>query len=284
MAKVVQLRASFRELPVKAVGAVLPRFTAPSSPGTKMGPMETRGPDPVPPVNDAALIADLVVANHILFRQGVVDAFGHVSVRSAARPNRFYLSRSIAPALVTADDVMEFDLESNPVDQRERKMYIERFIHGEAYRARSDVQAVLHSHSPTVLPFTVTRQPLRALASVSGFLGAGAPVFEIRGMNEHGDLTIRSRAQGKALAETLGANAVVLMRGHGLTAVGNSLRQVVWRGIYTEIAAKQQSIAMQLGPVNYLDPEEQQYGAKHVPVDADRAWDLWKRQVMPGRG
>lgn len=232
-----------------------------------------------PASGETALIEDLVVANHILFHQGVVDAFGHVSVRSTAHKGRFYLSRSIAPALVTANDVMEFDLESNPVDQRGRKMYIERFIHGEVYKARPDVQAVLHSHSPTVLPFTVSSQPLRALAVVSGFLGAGAPVFEIRGLNENGDLTIRNRKQGKALADTLAGNAVVLMRGHGLTAAGNSLRQVVWRGIYTEVAAKQQVIAMQLGPVNYLDPEEQQYGAEHVPVDVDRAWDLWKRQA-----
>jgi HCOMODA/2-hydroxy-3-carboxy-muconic semialdehyde decarboxylase len=230
--------------------------------------------------SDQNLVEDLIAANHILFDQGVVDAWGHVSVRSNKDKNRYFLSRSIAPALVTAADIMEFDLDSNPIDQRDRKMYFERYIHGEVYKARPDVQAVLHSHSPTVIPFTVTPTPLRALAPVSAFLGAGVPVFEIRGMNKLGDLKIRDPKQGKALAEKLGRNVVVLLRGHGLVAVGNSLRQLVWRGIYTEVAAKQQIFAMQLGEVNYLNAEEQQYGTENVPVDSDRAWDLWKRQAL----
>ena len=224
--------------------------------------------------SNSTLIEDLVAANHILFDQGVLDAWGHVSVRSNKDKNRFLMSRSIAPALVTPADVMEFDLDSNPIDQRDRRIYTEGCIHGEIYKARPDVQAVLHSHSPSVIPFTVTATPLRALAEVSAFLGAGVPVFEIRGMNKHGDLKIRDSKQGKALADKLGHNAVVLMRGHGLAAVGNSLPQVVWRGIYTEVAAKQQMFAMQLGSVKYLNVEEQQYGTEHVPVDPYRAWDL----------
>lgn len=237
---------------------------------------------------DAALIADLVVANHILFDQGVVDAFGHVSVRSQANPEHFWLSRSIAPALVTLSDVMEFDADAVPLDPQGRKLYIERFIHSEIYRARPDVHSVLHSHSMTVLPFTVSTTPLRPIANVSGFLGDGPPIFEIRGLNRDGDVTIVNAEQGRALAETLADKAVVLMRGHGLTAVGDSLRQVVWRGVYTEVAARQLSVAMQLGPLTYLDADEQRYGLERSPADKDRAWDLWRRRaelsLLPERG
>lgn len=229
---------------------------------------------------DSELIDDLVTANHILFDQGVVDAFGHISVRSGVNKARFWLSRAIAPALVETADVMEFDLDGSPVDARDRRMYIERYIHSEIYRARPDVQAVLHSHSPTVIPFTVSSTPLRPVANVSGFLGAGPPIFEIRGMNADGDVTIVNPAQGRALAQTLAGNAVVLMRGHGVSAVGDSIRQAVWRGIYTEVAARQLIIALQLGGTpTYLDFEEQQYGLLQAPADKDRAWDLWRSKA-----
>ena len=227
---------------------------------------------------DSGLVEDVVVANRILYQQGVVDGFGHVSVRHAK--NRFLMSRSLAPALVTADDILEFDLDANPIDKRDHKLYLERFIHSEIYRARPDVRSVIHSHSPTVVPFGVSATPLRPLAQVSGFLGLGVPVFEIRKFDHGPDLLISDAALGKALAQVLGDKAVVLMRGHGSTAVGNSLRQAVWRAIYTEVNAGQQVVAMQLGPVVYLNPEEARYAADHVPQDPDRAWDLWKRKAL----
>jgi len=226
------------------------------------------------------LVEDLVVANRILYQQGVVDGFGHISVRHDKDKSRFLMSRSLAPALVTADDIMEFDLDANAIDKRDRKVYLERFIHGEIYRARPDVRCVVHSHSPTVVPFGVSATPLRPLAQVSGFLGLGVPVFEIRKFNDGCDFLISDAGLGKALAQVLGDKAVVLMRGHGSTAVGNTLRQAVWRAIYTEVNARQQVVAMLLGPVIYLNPEESRYAADNVPQDPDRAWNLWKHKAL----
>src|SRR5262245_29664306 len=129
---------------------------------------------------DPALIDDLVAASRILARHGVLDAWGHVSIRHPANAERYLLSRARAPALVSAEDIMEFDLDSNPVDQRGRRLYLERFIHGQAYRARPDVNAVVHSHSPTMLPFSVTNEPLKAISHVASFLVKEVPVWEIR--------------------------------------------------------------------------------------------------------
>src|SRR5207248_596284 len=170
---------------------------------------------------DPALIDELVVANHILFNEGVVDAFGHVSVRHDKRPDRFLLARSMAPALVCADDIQEFDLDSNLADNDSRRAYLERFIHGEIYRARSDVAAVVHSHSPSVVPFSaVADAKLRSISHMCGFLGDGAARFEIRDFaGDATDLLIRNGALGVALAKTLGSANVVLMRGHGSTVV-----------------------------------------------------------------
>jgi HCOMODA/2-hydroxy-3-carboxy-muconic semialdehyde decarboxylase len=231
---------------------------------------------------DPALIEDLVAANRILFDQGVVDAFGHVSVRHDKSRERYLMSRSIAPASVTADDIMEYDLDSNPVDQRDRRMYFERFIHSEMYKARPDVNAVVHSHSPTIVPFGVARTPLKPLAQVSAFLGLGVPVFEIRKYETGGDLMVRNAATGKALAQTLGKAAVVLMRGHGSTAVGKSLREVVWRAVYAEVNARQQVVAMQLGEITFLTDAEIAANAEESPADPHRAWDMWKSRALRG--
>lgn len=229
---------------------------------------------------DPALIEDLVAANRILFDQGVVDGFGHVSVRHDKSPERYLMSRSIAPALVTADDIMEYDLDSNPVDPRGRRVYFERFIHSEMYKARPEVNAVVHSHSPTIVPFGVARTPLKPLSQVSAFLGLGVPVFDIRKFEKGGDLMVRNADAGRALAQTLGKAAVVLMRGHGSTAVGKSLHEVVWRAVYAEINARQQVVAMQLGDITFLTDEEIAANAEATPADPDRAWNLWKTRAM----
>ena len=226
-------------------------------------------------------IDELVAANHILFDQGVVDGFGHVSVRHPASGDRFLLARSIAPALVRAADIMEFDLDANPLDAGGRALYLERFIHSEIYRARPDAGAVVHSHSPAVVPFSVARGvALRAVSHLGGILGEGCPVFEIREAAGPGtDLLIRNRALGAALAKSLGPGPVVLMRGHGCTVVGSTVRHAVFNAVYTELSAALQSEAMRLGAVTYLTREEAEAAAACNAAQIDRSWELWKMRA-----
>lgn len=240
--------------------------------------------DEAGPAADPALVADLVTANRILFAQGVVDAFGHVSGRHDKRPDRFLLARNMAPGLVTAEDIVEFHLDGTPVTAKGRRIYLERFIHGEIYHARPDVMGVVHSHSPAVVPFGVVPSvPLRAVCHMGGFIGAGAPVFEIRDTaGPATDLLITNRALGAALAASLGGGSVVLMRGHGSTVVGASVRQVVYRGVYTEVNAHLQAAALRLGPVIYLTPEEARTAVASIDTQINRAWDLWARQARGG--
>ena len=180
------------------------------------------------------LIDDLVAANRILSDQSVVDGFGHVSARHQTDPGRFLLARSMAPGLVSAGDILEFDLDGNAIEARGRGLYVERFIHSEIYRAYPDISAVVHSHSPSIIPFGITDVPLRPIYHMSSFLGAGVPVFEIREAGGPAtDMLIRDPALGAAVARKLGGSAVVLMRGHGNVVVGDSLKQVVFRAIYT---------------------------------------------------
>ena len=226
----------------------------------------------------ASLIRELVDANHILFDQGVVDGFGHVSVRHPDRPDRFLLSRSMAPALVTEKDVLEFDLDGNPVVPGGPAPYLERFIHGEIYRKRADVNSVVHSHSPSVVPFSVvTSVKLRPVCHMCGFLSEkGAPIFEIRDFSGPGsDLLITSGKLGAALADSLGEGPAVLMRGHGSTVVGSTLRQTVFRAVYTEVGARLQMEALRLGPVTYLTEEETVGTTKTISTQYDRSWFLW---------
>ena len=227
------------------------------------------------------LVEDLVAANRILADQGVLDGFGHVSARHDRDPSRFLLSRSLAPELVTAADVMEYDLDSEPVDPRGRTSYLERFIHGEIYRARPDVRAIVHSHSPSVIPFGVTGVPLRPLYHMSGFLADGAPVWDIRAAaGGDTDMLVRTPALGRALAQTLGPRAVVLMRGHGAVAVGTGLPHVVFRSVYTEVNARLQTQAMTLGsPITYLSPEEAKRIEATMAGTLGRPWELWKRKL-----
>ncbi|MSP00402.1 MAG: class II aldolase/adducin family protein [Acetobacteraceae bacterium] len=229
---------------------------------------------------DPALIDDLVAANRILYDQGVVDAFGHISARHDKDPNRYLLSRSMAPALVTAADIMEFDLDSNPVDAHGRTTYLERFIHGEIYKIRPDVKAVVHSHSLGVLPFANTAIRLRPMNHMAGFLGSGPPVFEIRDTaGPESDMLIRNGGLGQALAKVLGSNHVLLMRGHGSVAAGQSIRHVVFRAIYTEVNARTAAEALKLGKPIFLNAREAAAAMKTNDAQIDRPWSLWKQQA-----
>jgi ribulose-5-phosphate 4-epimerase/fuculose-1-phosphate aldolase len=227
------------------------------------------------------LVDKLVAANRILYDQGVVDGFGHVSARHDASPVHFLLARNMAPALVRRDDIVTFDLDGMALDANGRRVYLERFIHGEIYRARADVNAIVHSHSPSVIPFGVTRQPLRPVFHMSGFLGQGTAHFEIRESAGDTDMLISSGKLGAALAATLGARSTVLMRGHGSTVVGASLEQVVYRAIYAEVNAKLQVQAMGLGEVTYLNEAEAAKAAATNDTQLARVWDLWTRRVGP---
>jgi ribulose-5-phosphate 4-epimerase/fuculose-1-phosphate aldolase len=231
---------------------------------------------------DPKLIEDLVAANRILVDQGVVDGYGHVSVRHDKAADRYLMSRSIAPELVTAADIMEYDLDSVPVDPRGRALYLERFIHGEIYRVRPDVRAVVHNHSPSVIPFGVTGALLRPLYHMSAFLWPGVPVFEIRSAGGPAtDMLVRNAALGQALARVLGSAPVALMRGHGAVVVGGSLPEVVFRSVYTEVNARLQAQAMALGgPVTYLDPEEAKRAQASVGGTIGRPWELWKKKAL----
>ncbi|MGA2997630.1 class II aldolase/adducin family protein [Bradyrhizobium sp.] len=225
-----------------------------------------------------SLIRELVDANHILFDQSVVDGFGHVSARHPERPDRFLLARSMAPALVTEKDVLEFDLDGNPVIPGGPAPYLERFIHGEIYRKRPDVMSVVHSHSPSVVPFSVVPGiKLQPVCHMCGFLSAkGTPIFEIRDFAGPGsDLLITSGKLGAALADSLGEGSAVLMRGHGSTVVASTLRQAVFRAVYTEVGARLQMEAMRLGPVTFLTEEETVGTTKTISAQYDRSWFLW---------
>src|SRR5262249_2591887 len=158
----------------------------------------------------------LVAASHILTELGVLDGFGHVSARHDKDPNRYLMSRSMAPALVKPGDILEYDLDSNAVDAKGQALFLERFIHGEIYKARRDVKAIVHSHSPSVIPFGVSKVKLQPIYHMSSFLGLDVPVFEIRDVAGPGsNLLVGSPALGAALAKVLGERVVVLMRGHG---------------------------------------------------------------------
>jgi ribulose-5-phosphate 4-epimerase/fuculose-1-phosphate aldolase len=225
------------------------------------------------------LTEKLALANRILYDQGVVDGFGHVSARCDDASDRFLLARNMAPGLVAPDDILTFDLGGDALDGAGRPVYLERFIHGEIYRARSDVQAVVHSHSPSVIPFAATRTPLRPLYHMSGFLGSGSVLFEIRDVAGDTDLLIRDRALGRALADALGPHSTVLMRGHGSTVVGTSLEQAVYRAIYAETNARLQSQAIALGEVTYLNEAEAANAAATNDTQLARTWALWERRV-----
>jgi ribulose-5-phosphate 4-epimerase/fuculose-1-phosphate aldolase len=234
-----------------------------------------------PAVAVGVVIDELVTANHILFRQGVVDAFGHVSARHPQRPERFLLARNMAPALVQAQDIMEFTLDGEPVDPQGRSIYLERFIHSEVFRARPEVMAVVHSHAEAIITLGIVKGArLRPVFHMGGFIGDNVPVFEIRDTaGESTDLLIRNRPLGLALAQSLGKAPLVLQRGHGSTSVGSSLRQAVFHAVYAFVNARIQLQAMQLGEVTFLTAGEAASTAASIDGQMNRAWDMWAKEA-----
>jgi len=251
--------------------APVPVPAQPAQPAAAHKPLDAR----------SQAIADVVTANHILADHGVVDGFGHVSVRDPTDPNKFFLARSMAPELVTTADVFEHDLDGNAPAAGTAKLYLERFIHAEIYRARPDVNAIVHCHAPDLIPFGVTGIALRPIYHMSSFLGAGAPVFDIhKATGASTDMLIRTPELGKALARSLASHPVALMRGHGAVVVGNDVQAAVFRSVYTELNARLQAQAMALGAkVVFLDPDEAKKADETNSTVIGRSWELWVRKV-----
>ena len=226
------------------------------------------------------LLMDLVAANRILAMEGVLDGYGHVSVRSDRKPAHFYMSRSLSPQLVTVADIMEHGPDSEPVGD-DRRAYLERYLHGEMYRQRPDVMAVVHSHSDSVIPFGITKGRMRPVYHMASFLWTGVPVFDIRKVQPENDLLIRDGKLGRELAKSIGACACVLMRGHGMTVVGDSLPEAVFRSVYTQMNARIQTLAGQLeGPIEFLSDAEGKLATATNKPTIERPWELWKAKAM----
>jgi ribulose-5-phosphate 4-epimerase/fuculose-1-phosphate aldolase len=230
---------------------------------------------PAPPTRDA-LVSELVVANHILANEGVLDGYGHVSVRNPTDPNRYFLARAGAPALVTAADITEYDLESQPLTNPSAAGYQERFIHGQIYKARPDVMAVIHCHCADLIPFGDTAVPMRPMYHMGFFIAEGVPVWDIRRAGGT-DMLVRTNELGRALAAALADKSAVLMRGHGAAVAATSLHLVVGKTYYLNQNARLQMQAMQLGggKVTYLGADE----AKNSTQDYERSWDFWKSRL-----
>ncbi len=236
---------------------------------------------------DPALLADLAAAGRILVTQGVMDGFGHVSLRHPQAPNRYFMARSIAPALVTPADIIEYDLDSNPCNANGRGSFLERFIHGEIFKARPDIMSVVHSHSPSVIPFGLVNVPIQAMFHNAAFLAAGVPVFDIREKFGATDMLIGNGAKGVALAQVMGKKDIAMMRAHGSVACGPTLQTAVFRAVYTEVNARVQHWTNALGggaPVAALDSEEGLLADVVNQTAGMRAWDLWRSQVRASAG
>jgi len=243
--------------------------------------LSAQTPSPGKPVPSTfAVIEELVTANHILANEDVLDGYGHVSVRNPANPNHYFLARAGAPGLVTAADITEYDLDSVATSNAGATGYTERFIHGEIYKARPDVMAVVHCHCAEVIPFADTGVPLQPMHHMGFFIGQGVPVFDIKKAAGETDILIRSPELGKALAQTLGNSTAVLMRGHGAAIAAASLHRVVAMSYYLNLNARLQYQALLLNQstqagdrkVTYLDAEE----SKRAVQDYERSWDYWK--------
>ncbi|HUQ27532.1 MAG TPA: class II aldolase/adducin family protein [Usitatibacter sp.] len=229
-----------------------------------------------------SLKLDLVIASRTLADHGVIDAYGHASARSDANPQRYFMSRNVAPELVTEDDIVEYDLESNPLDANGRPVYTERFIHGEIYKARPDVMAIVHNHSHAVVPFSCTGVALRPMFHMSAFVGMGVPGWDIRDAKQGSDLLVRDAYLGAHLARALGKHPAVLMRGHGSTVVAENIPRAVGRSIYLDINARMQQNAIALAggerPIVFMD--EAEVAANVSWQNYERAWDLWKKRAL----
>ena len=230
-------------------------------------------------------IRDLVVANRILAHEGVVDAYGHISMRHPNEPNRYLLSCSRSPELVTVNDIMEFELDGTPVRGDTRLPYVERHIHGGIYERRPDINSVVHSHAEDVLPFGIAPTPLRPVIHSGGFMGEAAPIWDIR--EKFGDTTllVTNMDQGRDLAQSLGGGKVTLMRGHGFAAAGIALQDVVRISVYLPKNARVLQKALALGGVSYLSPGEieKRLAINPVGMESARAWEYWAIRAGVGK-
>ncbi len=225
------------------------------------------------------LLEDLVVANHILAHENVVDGYGHVSIRHPDRPDRFFISCSRAPELVTREDIVELDLDCRPVVPETRTLYLEVPIHGAVYQARPDVMAVIHNHAHEVLPYSTSKVRLRPIAHTAGVIGANIPVWDIRDRFGDTDMLVRTLDQGRDLATCLGKNRVALMRGHGCVVTADSLKAAVQTAVYLMVNAKVQTEAMKLGDNIFLsDGEIAEIQRRQMPAVVARIWDYWARR------
>jgi ribulose-5-phosphate 4-epimerase/fuculose-1-phosphate aldolase len=225
-------------------------------------------------------LEELVSANRILAREGVVDSFGHVSIRHPGLPDRFVMSRARAPECIEVDDLMEFTLEGQPIDGAGRKAYAERFIHGAVYEARIEIRAVVHNHSPSLIPFGVTATPLRPIMHMCASMGIEVPTWDSR--TEFGDtnLLVTNMEMARDLAATLGTRSVALMRGHGCVVAGASLREVVFNSVYLELNADLQMKAASLGTITFLSHGEvEAVLSTRSSFTFERAWEYWCRRA-----
>jgi ribulose-5-phosphate 4-epimerase/fuculose-1-phosphate aldolase len=233
-------------------------------------------------------IGQLVIANRILANEGVVDAYGHVSMRHPRHPERYLLACSRSPELVERADIMEFTLDGTPVSDDGRALYLERFIHGAIYEARPDIHAVVHAHAEDVLPFSITTTPLRPVIHSGSFMGAHVPVWDIADtFGEQTNLLVTNMPQGRDLAHCLGGNSVALMRGHGFAAAAQSLIEVVRMSVYVPRNARALMAAMRLGgEVKSLSQGEiaaRAAGYKPYSVETWRAWEYWANRAGCGQ-
>jgi ribulose-5-phosphate 4-epimerase/fuculose-1-phosphate aldolase len=226
------------------------------------------------------LVTDLLLGNKILFKYGIVDAFGHISVRHDADPTKYVMSRHLAPGLVQKEDLITYDLDSNPVEETKHRLYSERYIHGEIYKRRPDVHSVVHCHAPALIPFGITKGELQPVYHMSSFLGEGVPKYEIRDAGGMTNMLVRTAPLGAALAADLGDHPMVLMRGHGATMVGKTIRHSVYRAVYAALNAQIQMEAMRFGgEVTYLAKEEADNYERYIDEVIHRPWNMWVREV-----
>ena len=235
------------------------------------------------PLADPTALRELVAANRILAGEGVLDAFGHVSIRHPGNPTEYIISRSLSPELVTVPDLQRLTLEGTRLGGDARSSYAEIAIHVGVYEARSDVMAVCHNHSPSVIPFGVTGFPLRPIYHMASTMGLDVPVWDIAEEFGDTDMLVRTIAQGRSLARTLGPRRVALMRGHGNVVAGRSLPEVVFAAVYMERNAELQMRAAALGTVHYLSAGEVERAGKMLlsPLVMERVWTYWRTRHAP---
>jgi ribulose-5-phosphate 4-epimerase/fuculose-1-phosphate aldolase len=236
---------------------------------------------------DPGLLADLAAASRILAKRGVVDAFGHVSLRHPGDPGLYLMPKSQAPALATPGDIITYNLDSEPLDAGGRGSFIERFIHGEIYKLRPDINSIVHSHSPSVIPFGLTRTPMVGTFHNAAFLAEGVPVFDIREKFGQTDMLVCDCAKGIALAETLEEKHIALMRAHGSVACGKTLQLSVFRAVFTEVSARIQTAALALSggeTLDSLEPEEGRLADSVNDMACLRAWHLWRTEITMETG